>query len=102
MALLSVGSKAAPKDDVLKLGEEGSKQLVQVKQEGDSTGLAAYFEKEKGVWKGVLKEGGLPPLPSGHNTTPSGVKQYVLLEEQPYEGAYVNFPVIGSTYSCLH
>lgn len=84
VALLSVGSKANPKDDVLKLGEEGNKQLVEVKQEGESKGLASYFEKEKGVWKGVLKEDGLPPLPSGLSTTPMGERSYELVKDQSY------------------
>src|ERR1700712_5114107 len=35
VALLSVGSQAQPKDDVLQLGDAGSKQLVQVKRDGE-------------------------------------------------------------------
>ncbi|KAH0544705.1 hypothetical protein FGG08_001210 [Glutinoglossum americanum] len=61
VGLLSVGSKAAPLRELV--GEDGTKQLVAVKQEGEERGLAALFEKDKGSVGRVLGEGGLPPLP---------------------------------------
>lgn len=61
VGLLSLGSEAAPAAR-LASGEEGSKQLVAVREEGEK-GLAAFFEKEKGVGVKVLGEDGLPPMP---------------------------------------
>lgn len=83
VGLLSVGSAAAPKEDVLQIGEAGSKQLVAVKEEGEK-GLSAFFEKNKGVSSGVLGAGGMPPLPASRH--PQG-KRYGLLgrEEQAYD-----------------
>ncbi|RDW60885.1 putative NADH-ubiquinone oxidoreductase subunit [Coleophoma cylindrospora] len=84
VGLLSVGSKAAPKKELI--GEEGSKMLVAVEEEAKG-GLAKFFEKEKGV--GLLGENGLPPLPSGQNW---GVKtagdKYEMTEEQSYPKEY--------------
>ena len=59
VGLLTMGNAASPSEKLLR-GEEGSKQLVAVKEEGEK-GLATYFESEKGA--AVLGEGGLPPLP---------------------------------------
>lgn len=83
VALLSVGSKAAPREDVLQIGDAGHKQLVEVREEGEK-GLAAFFEKEKGVGKSVLGPNGLPPLPSGLNITADGKKSYEILKDQSY------------------
>ena len=82
VGLLSVGSAAQPKEDVLQIGEAGSKQLVAVKEEGQK-GLSKFFEKNKGVSAGVLGANGLPPLPTSRH--PQG-KRYGLLdqEEQAY------------------
>ncbi|KAI9874533.1 MAG: hypothetical protein M1830_009643 [Pleopsidium flavum] len=77
VGLLSVGSKASPKEDVLQIGEAGAKQLVQVKQEGEEKGLAALFEKDKKSVASVLGPNGLPPLPTGLSPKPGG-KQYVM------------------------
>lgn len=63
VALLSVGSAAVPKQDLI--GEAGEKQLVAVREEGRTGGLAAYLEKNTGAAKDTLLPGGLPPLPSG-------------------------------------
>lgn len=60
--MLTVGSQAAPKDDVLQIGDAGVKQLVEVKQAGEERGLAAYFEQNKAV-PSVLESDGLPPRP---------------------------------------
>ena len=64
VGLLSVGSAASPSPKLL-AGEEGSKQLVLAKQEGEK-GLATFFEKEKSA--NVLGEGGLPPQPVSFKT----------------------------------
>lgn len=77
--LLSVGSKANPKDDVLQIGDAGAKQLMQLKQEGDENGLAALFEKNKESTTSILGRNGLPPFPSGMNRVSSnGGRKYVM------------------------
>lgn len=87
VGLLTVGSQAAPKDDVLQIGEAGQKQLVTVKQEGEERGLAALFEKDKGGVKGVLASNGMPPRPCNLNTT--APPKYELDHEQGYPEVYV-------------
>jgi len=63
VGLLSVGSKAKPKE-LLGRGEEGAKQLVEVRKEGER-GVGAYLQKEgKERVGGVLGEGGMPVWPS--------------------------------------
>jgi hypothetical protein len=81
VALLSVGSKAAPKDDVLQLGDAGKKQLVEVKEQGSSGGIAVFLAKDASVGKSVLGAGGLPPKPP----TTYGAKPYNLHADQSYE-----------------
>ncbi|PGH21592.1 hypothetical protein AJ80_03025 [Polytolypa hystricis UAMH7299] len=66
VGLLTVGSRAAPKEDVLQIGEAGSRQLVEVKQEGDERGLAPFFEKNKSA-ETILGPDGLPPMPCNLN-----------------------------------
>lgn len=78
VGLLTVGSAAAPSPKLL-TGEEGTKQLVAVKDEGEK-GLAMYFEKEKGA--AVLGEGGMPPVPVAYRN-PDATK-YSLPENQAY------------------
>lgn len=88
VGLLTVGSAEAPKEDVLKIGDAGKTQLVEVKEEGQR-GLSMYFEKNKGVAaKGVLGPDGLPPLPTSRHAQG---KRYKLVdeEEQTYAGRYV-------------
>ena len=88
VGLLTVGSKALPKEEALPVGDAGQKQLAIVKEEGEK-GLAAFFEKEKdkGVMKSVLGPDGLPPLPVGmFKRSEAAAKRYVLEEEQTYEG----------------
>ena len=75
VALLSVGSAAHPKEDVLQIGEAGNKQLVEVKEEGEK-GLSAFFEKDKSAMKGVLQPDGMPPLPTSLHPTK---KRYTVL-----------------------
>ncbi|EXJ86228.1 NADH dehydrogenase [Capronia coronata CBS 617.96] len=67
VGLLTVGSAANPSPKLL-AGEEGSKQLVAVKTEGEK-GLAAYFEREK-TPQVVLSEDGLPPKPAAFGRLP--------------------------------
>lgn len=82
VGLLSVGSKASPKKELI--GEEGSKMLLAVGEEGKG-GLAKFFEKEKGV--GLLGQNGLPPLPSGgHFGKNTGGDKVTLTEENAYPG----------------
>ena len=63
VGLLTVGSEAAPKEEVLKIGDAGSQQLVEIKQAGEERGLAAYFESNKSGVAAVLDAQGLPPKP---------------------------------------
>ena len=79
VGLLSVGSKANPKKDVLKIGEAGAKQLSQMKQDGETKGLAAFFEEGKSSRTGVFGPDGLPPFPSSMGgTRPTGEKKYIM------------------------
>lgn len=83
VGLLSVGSKANPNENVLQIGDAGTKQLVQVKQEGEEKGLAAFFEKEKNGTVGIFGPDGLPPFPSGMSrTSPVGGRKYVMDAER--------------------
>jgi hypothetical protein len=84
VALLSVGSKANPKEDVLQIGDAGAKQIVSVKEEG-AKGLAVFFEKQKGVGASVLGPDGMPPFPGGLSPEKDGQRKYELLQEQSYE-----------------
>lgn len=79
IGLLTVGSKAAPKQEVLRIGQEGTKQLAQVKQDGDERGLAVFFEENKGALATAFD--GLPPKP-----VDLGSQRYLLNEEE--EQAY--------------
>lgn len=65
--LLTVGSKADPKEDVLKIGEAGNQQLVEVQQSGEERGLAAFFDENREASKSVLTSEGLPPTPPSLN-----------------------------------
>ncbi|KAL1600352.1 hypothetical protein SLS59_005979 [Nothophoma quercina] len=93
VALLEVGSAAAPKQELI--GEAGSKQLVAAQEQG-TKGLAVAFERNTGLAKDVLGPGGMPPLPGGLHVNETGHKQYLLEKEQSYEDKYVQFvPFIG-------
>ncbi|KAH6875322.1 hypothetical protein J4E91_004352 [Alternaria rosae] len=86
VALLEVGSAAAPKQELI--GEAGTRSLVAA-QEAGAKGLAVAFEKNTGLAKDVLGPGGMPPLPSGlHTTLAGGHKRYELENEQSYGTAY--------------
>ena len=98
VGLLSVGSKANPKANVLQIGDAGAKQLVQLKQEGEQNGLAPCFEKDKNVTAGIFGPDGLPPFPSGMSrASPTGGRKYVMDadREQGYPEEYVNETSVG-------
>ena len=79
---MTVGSKANPKEDVLQIGDAGTKQLAEIKTQGEEKGLASFFESKKGTTVGILSPEGLPPLPSGmFRGATSGTKQYELLKK---------------------
>ena len=79
VGLLTVGSKAKPNEEVLQIGDAGTKQLTEIKTEGEETGLAAYFKKQKSAAGSVLGPGGLPPMPSGlYLGSTTGVKDYIM------------------------
>jgi hypothetical protein len=82
VGLLSVGSAANPSHKLL-VGDEGSKQLVAVKQDGEEKGLAAFFEQQQQAVGSVLGEDGMPPFPVPRGRAQFG-KQYKLEEEQSY------------------
>lgn len=83
MGLLSVGSEAAPKRELI--GEGGVKELVLAGEKGEK-GLAAFFregEANGGSALEVLGRGGLPPTPSGVSLR-EGADKYELTEENAY------------------
>ncbi len=82
VGLLSVGSKVSPKGELI--GEQGVKELVAIKQQGEEMGLARLFEKDSILGKGVLDENGLPPFPSGITPGVKGGRRYELTEGEGY------------------
>ncbi|PGH04760.1 hypothetical protein AJ79_06981 [Helicocarpus griseus UAMH5409] len=80
VGLLTVGSEASPKENVLQIGEAGTKQLVEVEQQGEERGLAALFEKEKNVTADLMGPQGLPPMPPNLNTA----SRYEMGPDQAY------------------
>ncbi|KAJ5099220.1 hypothetical protein N7532_006221 [Penicillium argentinense] len=90
VGLLTVGSQAAPKDDVLQIGEAGEKQIAEVKEQGQDRGLSAFFEKDKSTVVSVLGANGLPPTPANLNTVPKeNQSKYDLDSEHGYPEKYV-------------
>lgn len=81
VALLSVGSAAHPKGELI--GEAGEKALVAAKGEGEK-GLASFLDGTK-IGEEVLVNG-MPPLPSGQSLGRGewDVHKYELGEEQAY------------------
>ena len=74
-----MGSKANPKENGLRVGDAGSKQLTQLKQEGEQKGLATFLEKEKKLPANIFGPDGLPPFPSGMSrASPVGGRKYVM------------------------
>jgi hypothetical protein len=93
VSLLTVGSQAAPKDDVLKIGQAGEQQLVAVKEQGEQGGLAALFEQDKKSIQGVLGANGLPPNPCNINTvSKTSQSKYQLDGENGYPEKYA-YPI---------
>ncbi|KAB5525637.1 NADH-ubiquinone oxidoreductase 21.3 kDa subunit [Coniochaeta sp. 2T2.1] len=91
VALLGVGSAASPRVELI--GDAGAKALVAAEEEGKKTGLATFLQKEGAdVGKLVLKEDGMPPLPSGQSLAKAGenweVYQYKIEEVQSYGEGY--------------
>ena len=84
VALLTVGSRARPREDGGLIGDDSSKRLVQIRQEGEETGLAVLFEKDKRVVRSVLGPDGLPPFPSGLAPGGHGQRRYELSAEAAY------------------
>lgn len=89
VALLQIGSAAAPKQELI--GDAGSKQLIAAQEQG-SKGLAVAFEANSALAKDVLGAGGMPPMPpSMSSTTALGQKRYNLEQrgDQGYPEEYV-------------
>nr|POE52190.1 nadh-ubiquinone oxidoreductase 21.3 kda subunit [Quercus suber] len=89
VALLTVGSVANPKEDVLQIGDAGEKQLVQIKEEGDK-GLSVFLEKEKDSFKGLLADGGMPPRPPPAHR--QGKRYNMIEESQQTYGDTTKYP----------
>ncbi|KAK3681445.1 hypothetical protein B0T22DRAFT_502470 [Podospora appendiculata] len=91
VALLSVGSAAAPRVELV--GAAGTQALVAAGEEGRAPGgLAGYLEKT-GASAGqyvLAQTGGLPPLPSGQSlaTGEWEVHPYGLTEDPSYPDKY--------------
>lgn len=79
VALLTVGNKTAPKQELI--GDAGTKELVAVKQEGEK-GLAPFLQKEKKLGAGVLGANGLPPMPVAFGRKKDVT--YKMLDDQSY------------------
>lgn len=98
VGLLSIGSAAEPSPKLL-AGEEGSKQLVAVKEQGQK-GLAAYFESERNA-AAVLGQDGLPPLPVAVRSKSVKAEKYEL-GHTSYGEEYVLHRIIAPPPSCLY
>ncbi|KAL8857318.1 MAG: hypothetical protein Q9178_006084 [Gyalolechia marmorata] len=104
VGLLTVGSKAKPKDDVLQIGDAGAKQLIQVQEAGQERGLAALFKQEKTSMTSVLGPNGLPPFPTGGSrTSPQGGRKYIMdadrEEGYPEEYPCRTFDTLSTVYA---
>ncbi|KAL1897410.1 hypothetical protein Sste5346_004146 [Sporothrix stenoceras] len=87
VALLSVGSAAAPKAELI--GEAGSKALVAATETGKTEGLGTFLAKSNATATPAVADffvDGLPPLPSGQslNSGAWDVHKYELVPEQTY------------------
>lgn len=95
VGLLSVGSKANPKEDIIRIGDAGTTQLVQLKQEGEDGGLSALFSKNKKEMDSIFGPDKLPPFPSGMSTrSPEGGRKYVMdvEREEGFPEEYASCP----------
>ena len=86
VGLLSLGSKASPKDNVLQIGDAGAKQLVQVKQEGEENGLSTLFAKDAKTTTSLFGPGGLPPFPTGMSMKSSEGQRKYAMDSKREEG----------------
>ena len=86
VGLLTVGSKASPKEDILRIGDAGTKQLVQLKQDGEGKGLSALFEKDKNTRASVFGPNGLPPFPCGMSRVSSEGGRWYVMDADREEG----------------
>lgn len=84
VGLLTVGSAAEPSPKLL-AGEEGTKQLVAVKDEG-AKGLSAFFGGG-GAGKAVLGADGMPPMPVSFRTKDE-VKYGLADQKDAYDDKY--------------
>ncbi|KAI1002305.1 hypothetical protein K3495_g5896 [Podosphaera aphanis] len=86
VALLRLGSQAAPKQELI--GDAGSQALAEVQRESEK-GLAAYLHAEGTTSStlSVLGENGLPPLPSRTHLN-SDADRYNLTPENAYPEKY--------------
>ena len=67
VGLLSVGSKASPKENALLPGESGSQQLVELQKTAEESGLAKFYEQNAEAQVQVLGSNGMPPMPCNLN-----------------------------------
>lgn len=114
VGLLTVGSAAAPKEDVLKIGDAGTKQLIEIKQDSEEKGLSAIFETQKvdtlltpeildgNNLEKALSTRKMPPLPTalGQNAQD---RKYTQLDtdDQAYPEEYVRTDRIFSLLTCI-
>lgn len=79
MGLLSFGSKIQPKENALKGGDAGEKQLIAFRRHGEDKGLAFQLDGNMNAKAGILGPNNLPPFPSGMSRASlKGVRQYTL------------------------
>jgi hypothetical protein len=97
VALLEVGSAAAPKQELI--GEAGTKQLVAAQEEG-TKGLSVAFERNTGLAKDVLGPGGMPPLPGGLHVSVDGQKRYNINTEEGFPEQYVHPELMAVFLHC--
>lgn len=89
VGLLSFGSKANPRNSTLRIGDAGTKQLVQAKQEGEAKGISAFLERNsEGVSASILGRDRLPPFPSSGQgrLAPGGGRGMYLINSGRTEG----------------
>lgn len=84
VGLLTVGSKAAPKQELI--GDAGSKALVAAGDAGEK-GIASFMRENKGVaFKDIMGADGLPPLPSARASKERS--RYERADENAYPEQY--------------
>lgn len=103
VGLLTVGSASAPKEEVLKIGDAGTKQLVEIRQDGEERGLSNFFGAQKvesvltpAILRGrdldkAISARKMPPMPTalGQNANATAYTQ-LGEEEQAYPDRYVD------------